>query len=333
MDIRLATLEDVVVRTALVTGAHGFAGSWLARGLLERGAEVVVLERDRPAVSGLDLHGIAESVSVVPGEVQDGEVVERTLVEYGVDTVFHLAAQTIVGVASRSPAATFDTNVRGTWTVLEACRLHAVPRVVVASSDKAYGAAESLPYTERTSLDPSHPYETSKACADLIARSYWRSYSVPVAVTRFANLYGGGDLNASRLVPEAVSAALEGRGPVIRSDGTPERDFLYIEDAVAAYLAVAEALDSGAAAGEAFNAGGDSPHPVREVVELVCRLAGSEVKPDVRGAGNPAGEIDRQYVDSSKLRESTGWRPQVDLEEGLRRTVEWYRAHPEARVG
>jgi CDP-glucose 4,6-dehydratase len=226
--------------------------------------------------------------------------------------------------------STFEANLRGTWMVLEACRRRAVERVVVAASDKAYGSQDALPYREHQPLLPVYPYEVSKAAADMIARSYWHTYGLPVAVTRFANVYGGGDLHASRLIPEAVAAALSGRPPVIRSDGTPERDYLYAEDAAAAYLAISRALDDGSGRGEAFNAGSGRPHSVLEVVELVCRAAGTQVEPDVRGAGNPRGEIDRQYVDSTKLTEMTGWRPRVELEEGLRLTVEWYRARPEA---
>jgi CDP-glucose 4,6-dehydratase len=203
---------------------------------------------------------------------------------------------------------------------------------VVASSDKAYGAHDELPYREDFPLQPTAPYEASKAAADLIARSFWHSYGLPVAVTRFANIYGGGDLNFSRLIPEAVSAALDGRPPVLRSDGSPERDFLYVEDAVSAYLAIARGLDRDEVRGEAFNAGGGRPHPVREVVEIVARLAGTGLEPEIQGQGNPAGEIDRQWVDPTKIREVLGWEPRVGLEEGLRRTIEWYREHPEARA-
>jgi CDP-glucose 4,6-dehydratase len=211
---------------------------------------------------------------------------------------------------------------------LDACRQHGTERVVVASSDKAYGPHDELPYRERLPLQPRFPYDVSKAATDLLARSYWHTWQLPVAVTRFANIYGGGDVNASRLIPEAVTAALAGRSPVIRSDGSPERDFLYVEDAVAAYLAISEALGRGDGRGEAFNAGGGRPHRVLDVVELICRLAGSGVEPDVRGAGTPEGEIDRQWVDASKLRGLTGWEPRVGLEEGLQRTIDWYRRHP-----
>ncbi len=203
-------------------------------------------------------------------------------------------------------------------------------RVVVASSDKAYGAHAVLPYREDLPLQPVYPYDVSKAAADLLARSYWHTFGLPVAVTRCANLYGGGDTNSSRLVPEAVAAALAGRRVVVRSDGSPERDFLYVEDAVAAYLAICGALDRGQGRGEAFNAGGGRPHRVGDVVALICRLAGSELEPEIRGEGVPHGEIDRQWVDFGKLRTLTGWEPSVSLEEGLQRTIDWYRAHAPA---
>jgi CDP-glucose 4,6-dehydratase len=329
---------------------------------------VTVLDRPDPRVadvggprrSGLDLLGIRGDVQLVEGDLRDAEAVAAAVA--GVDAVFHLAAQTIVGVARESPLETLEVNVRGAWNIFEACREAEVGTVVFASSDKAYGASPELPYKEDFALRAAYPYDASKAAADIIARSYANAYGVPLAVTRFANVYGGGDLNFSRLIPETVVAALEGRAPVIRSDGSPERDFLHVDDAVSAYLAIAGALGGGGgvgaggavgdgaggdgvgdaasgaagagvgrAAGEAFNAGGDRPHSVREVVELIAAAAGSGVEPDFQGAGNPDGEIDRQFVDSTKLRELTGWRPRVGLEEGLRRTLEWYREHPEAR--
>jgi CDP-glucose 4,6-dehydratase len=318
-------------RSVLVTGAHGLLGSWLTAALLEAGARVSVIRRDEPAVTALELTGVADRVDAVPGDICEEDLVARTLAEYEVESVFHLAAQTLVGVANRSPRSTFETNVRGTWILLEACRMHGVGSVIVASSDKAYGPQPGLPYREDSALQPRFPYDASKAAADLIARSYWHTFGLPVAVTRFANLYGGGDLNRSRLVPEAIGAALAGRAPVIRSDGSPERDFLYVEDAVAAYLAIWARLQSGTGAGgEAFNAGGGAPQRVGDVVALICRLAGSEVEPEIRGTGTPHGEIDRQWVDSTKLSALTGWRAQIGLEEGLRRTIEWYREHPRA---
>ncbi len=317
---------------SLVTGARGFVGGWLAKALLERGDTVVSLDRRRTSErpSAIGMIGIEDELIQVEGDLVDAELIVKLLDDHQVDTVFHLAAEVIVATVAASPVQGFESNVRGTWTLLEACRAHGAERVVVASSDKAYGAHEDLPYREDHALRPTAPYEVSKAAADLIARSYWPSYRLPVAVTRFANIYGGGDLNFSRLVPEAVSAALSGRAPILRSDGSPQRDFLYVEDAAAAYLAIAEHLDRDDVRGEAFNAGGGAPHAIAEVVELICRLAGTEVEPDIRGAGNPDGEIDRQFVDASKIRELCGWRPEVGLEQGLERTIEWYRTHPES---
>jgi CDP-glucose 4,6-dehydratase len=318
------------MQSTFVTGAYGLLGAALVPALLDAGAEVTVLRRDSMPRSALVLTGIEQRVNVVSGDVTDLSLVTRALAEYEVDTVFHLAAQTIVPTAQRSPLSTWESNIRGTWILLEACWRLQIPRVIVAASDKAYGPHRDLPYREDFALQPRSPYDVSKAATDLIARSYWHAYGLPVATTRFANLYGGGDTNRSRLVPEAVDAALTGRPAVIRSDGTPERDFLYVEDAVRAYLAIADALDGDGARGEAFNAGTGRAHPVREVVELIGRIAGSDLEPEIQGKGTPAGEIDRQFVDTAKLRELTGWSPKVDLEDGLRRTLVWYREHPAA---
>jgi CDP-glucose 4,6-dehydratase len=313
-----------------VTGAHGLLGGWLVKALLHEGAHVVTIRRDEPVVSALEMLGLDGRVSVVTGDICEPGLIDRALNEYEVDSVFHLAAQTQVLTANRAPASTFETNIRGTWLVLEACRLHGPDCVIVASSDKAYGPQEQLPYTERQPLTPAFPYDVSKAAADLLARCYWHTFGLPVAVTRFANLYGGGDTNRSRLVPEAIAAALADRAPLIRSDGTSERDFLYVEDAAAAYLAIWRALLAGHGMGEAFNAGGGTPHRVAEVVATICELAGTTVKPEVRGDGTPRGEIHRQWVDASKLGEMTGWKAQVGLREGLRRTIDFYREHPDA---
>ena len=321
---------ELAGRSVLVTGAHGLLGTWLVSALVKAEVRVVVIRRDEPVASALAMMGLEDRVSTVTGDICQSGLIERALAEYEVDSVFHLAAQTLVGVAHRAPVPTFETNVRGTWLLLEACRRQEVQSVIVASSDKAYGPAAQLPYTEEHPLAPRFPYDVSKAAADLIARSYWHTFELPVAVTRFANLYGGGDLNRSRLVPEAIGAALAGRPPVIRSDGSPERDFLYVEDAVAAYLALWRAVLAGQGRGEAFNAGGGTPHRVADVVALICRLAGTSVAPEIRGQGVPHGEIDRQWVDPGKLHALTGWRAVVGLEEGLARTIAWYRDRPEA---
>ncbi|HXR29561.1 MAG TPA: NAD-dependent epimerase/dehydratase family protein [Solirubrobacterales bacterium] len=319
----------------LATGAHGFVASHLVRELLARGNEVRVLDRPEPRLadvggprrSSLDLLGLRGEVELAEGDLRDAEAVSAAVT--GCDSVFHLAAQTIVGVAREAPRETLEINVRGAWNVFEACREHGVARVVFASSDKAYGSSPELPYREDFPLRAANPYDASKAAADIIARSYAHAYRVPLAVTRFANVYGGGDLNFSRLIPETVIAVLDGRPPQIRSDGSPERDFLHVDDAVSAYLAIAATLDGDGARGEAFNAGGERPHAVREVVDLIA--AGTGVEPEYLGDGTPDGEIDRQYVDSTKLRELTGWRPQVELADGLARTLEWYRSNPQAR--
>jgi CDP-glucose 4,6-dehydratase len=320
------------VKRALVTGGHGFLASHLARALLERGDSVSVLDLAPPPLSGLVLQGVAPEVELVQADLRDARAVSATVERGEFDVVFHLAAQTLVGPAMVDPVATFEANVLGTWTLLEGCRRAEVPAVVVASSDKAYGPSEELPYRETMQLRPASPYEASKAAADAIALSYRPAYGLPVAVTRFANIYGGGDLNFSRLVPEAIAAVLDGRRPQIRSDGSPERDFLYVDDAVDAYLAIEHAVGAGGpAAGEAFNAGGERPHSVAEVLETIAAVSGAGLDPEYQGTGNPAGEIDRQYVDSAKLRELTGWRPAIGLEDGLIRTLEWYRNHSEAR--
>jgi CDP-glucose 4,6-dehydratase len=325
------------VSRSLVTGAHGFVASHLVAALLARGDEVRVLDRPDPRIadvggprlSGLDLLELRGDVELAEGDLRDADSV--TAAVGGCDSVFHLAAQTIVGVARKSPLETLEVNVRGAWNVFEACREHGASRVVFASSDKAYGASPELPYREDFPLRAAYPYDASKAAADIIARSYANAYGLSLAVTRFANIYGGGDLNFSRLIPETTIAVLDGRPPVIRSDGSPERDFLHVDDAVSAYLAIEATLDRGEARGEAFNAGGERPHSVRGVVDLIAAAAGTGIEPEYQGSGTPDGEIDRQYVDSTKLRELTGWSPQVELSKGLRETLDWYRGHPEAR--
>jgi CDP-glucose 4,6-dehydratase len=315
--------------SVLVTGAQGFVGSWLAERLLDEGARVVVPRRDVPAGSRFRTEGLEDRCEVVLCDLVDYQAVIRLLNEHEVHTVFHLAAQTIVGVANRSPLSTFEANVRGTYTLLEACRAagvlsSGVDRIVVASSDKAYGDQDELPYRETSPLGAVYPYDVSKACADMIARSYARTYEMPVAVTRLANVYGGGDLNWSRIVPDTARALANGDRPVIRSDGTPERDYLYVEDAVDAYLAVADSLGRDELRGRAWNAGTGRPVPVLELVQALIALSGRDVEPDVRGEGSPHAEIERQVLDSSAIRDRLGWEPRHSLEDGLRETWGWY---------
>lgn len=314
---------------ALVTGGTGVLGAALIERLLDRGDHVTVLVRDEVRRSALVTEGLIDRCDVVRGDLLDPGLVERAIGEHELDTVFHLAAQTIVGIARRSPVSTFEANIRGTWTVLEACRVQQVSRVVVAASDKAYGPSDVLPYTEDLPLLATGPYDVSKAATDMITRSYALTYGVPAATTRFANIYGPGDLNPSRLIPEVIEAALAGRPAIIRSDGSPERDLLFSGDAADAYLAIADLLrsDPAQAVGEAFNAGTGTSTSVREIVDTIVRIVGGGASADYRGAGVPEGEIDRQAVDPGKLAARTGWTPKVDLETGLRATIDWYRTH------
>ncbi len=312
--------------TVLVTGAQGFIGSWLAERLLDEGARVVVPRRDFEPEARFRTDGVEERCVVAAADIQDHAAMLRLLNEHDVDAVFHLAAQTIVGTANRSPLSTFEANVRGTYVLLDACRElgEGIDRIVVASSDKAYGAHDDLPYREDFPLQPTFPYDVSKACTDMIARSFAATYGLPIAVTRLANVYGGGDLNWSRIVPDTCRSLIDGKAPVIRSDGSPERDYLYVEDAVDAYLTVAASLDRPDLHGRAWNAGWGSPLSVREIVDRLIAVSGNSAEPDIQGNGTPHGEIDRQYLDSTAIEADLGWRPSVGLDDGLRRTYEWY---------
>jgi len=313
-------------RPVLVTGCTGLLGSWLTAALVDAGAAVVGLIRDEVPHSHLRRSGYEKRIAVVRGDVTDYALVERALNEYEVETVFHLAAQTIVPIANRAPLSTFETNIKGTWTVLEAARrTPTVSRIVVASSDKAYGVHDSLPYTEDAPLLGCYPYDVSKACADLIARAYAATYGLPVAVTRCANLYGGGDLNWSRIFPGTIRSALRGERPVIRSDGTMVRDYLYVRDAVSAYLSLAEQLERPEIRGQAFNFGMDAPRSVLEIVETIIAVVGQPgLEPLI--LGQATGEIKAQYLGSEKARRLLGWAPAYSLEQGLQETVTWYRA-------
>jgi len=320
-------------RRVLITGAYGFVGSALARACLERGDSVCVLRRSEQPTSALVLEGSEASCTVIDGDVLGAGVLDEAIGDQGIDTAFHLAAQPIVAEALRAPSQSFDVNVRGTWLLLEACQRHDVARTVVASTFQAYGEPARVPIDEQLPLDARQPYALTKACADLIARCWWHAYGLPVATARFSNVYGGGDRNLSRLVPGAVAAALGGRRPVIRSDGSPQHDFFHVHDAVTAYLAIADALDAGGpvdARGEAFNAGSGSSRSVLEIVRLVCEAAGTGVEADVQGSAVLDGEVERQLIDYGKLQAATGWAPSVGLEDGIERTVQWYRRYPQA---
>lgn len=311
----------------LFTGAQGFIGSWVAERLLDEGAEVLVLDRRPAELSRFRLRGLHERCTTVPGDLADSISLRTTLDQHGVQAVFHLAAAAIVGSATTSPLSTYEINVRGTWNLLEACRAAQEPptRIVVASTDKAYGVDQELPCREDHGLQPRYPYDASKACADIIARSYAHTFGLPVAVTRFANVFGGGDFNLSRLVPGTIMGLLEGERPVIRSDGLMQREFLYAADAVTAYLAVADSLiDRPERFGQAWNAGIGHPVSVLEVVRRLIAIAGLELEPDVRGHGTPHGELTRQWLDCGAISEQLGWAPSWDLEHGLEATFAWY---------
>jgi CDP-glucose 4,6-dehydratase len=297
----------------------------LVERLLERGEEVVVLSRSDLVGSRFEGEGLRERCRLVEASLTELDPLRKALDAHDVTAVFHLGAQTQVGVAYRSPFETWETNIRGTYTLLEAVRERGgVERVVVASSDKAYGSHDELPYQEDFALKASFPYDVSKAATDMIARSYAATYDMPVAVTRLANVYGPGDVNWARVIPDTARALIRGERPVIRSDGTPERDYIYVEDAADAYLVVADSLEDPAMHGRAWNAGSGQPLSVLDVVTRLIAISGRDVEPDIRGTGVPHGEIDRQYLDASALREELGWAPKWDLDRGLRTAWEWY---------
>ena len=315
--------------SVLVTGAHGFIGCAVAERLVDDGARVVALRRDMEPDSRFITDGIADRCVIALGDLVDYESMLRVLNEHDITDVFHLGAQAIVSVANRAPFGTWEANVRGTYTLLEACRAHAsvssgIERIVVASSDKAYGDHEQLPYREDFPLQPRYPYDVSKACTDLIARSYATTYDMPVAVTRLANVYGPGDLNWTRIVPDTARALARDKRPVIRSDGTPERDYLFVEDAVEAYLTVARSLDEEGNRGRAWNAGCGKPVSVMEVATRLIAVSGRDLEPNVTGEGTPHGEIDRQYLDSAAMRDQLGWQAAWELDKGLGVTWDWY---------
>lgn len=310
-------------KSVLVTGATGLVGSWLTRALLDNRANVVALVCELDPQSELIRSGTFGQVVVVNGRLEDRALVERSVNEHEIDTIFHLGAQTLVGTARRAPVSTFESNIQGTWNVLEAARLCAeqVQRVVVASSDKAYGEQPQLPYVENMPLIGRAPYDVSKSCADLLSQSYHASYGLPVTIARCGNIYGGGDLNWSRIVPGTIRSLLRGEQPVIRSDGTLIRDYLYVDDVVSAYLLLGETIGDGFA-GEAFNFSDESPMSVLDIYQAICEIMGSDVEPAV--LGQAAGEIQNQHLSAAKATAALGWKTKFHLQEGLVRTVDWY---------
>lgn len=314
-------------RRVLVTGASGLLGSWLARELVERKAAVVALVRDYVWQSDFFASGLDRRVDCVHGELIDSYLMERSLNEYGVQTVFHLGAQAIVGVANRNPVSTFESNIRGTWTLLECVRqCPTVQEVVVASSDKAYGDLETLPYTEEMPLRGTYPYDASKSCADLIALSYAKTFGLPVSVTRCGNIVGGGDLNYNRLVPGTIRSVLSGESPIIRSDGKYVRDYIYVKDVVDAYLSLAERASSEGVRGRAFNFSNEDPKSVLEIVDrILVHMDRKDLRPKI--LNEAVHEIRKQYLSARLARETLGWRPRYSLDEGLLETIGWYRKH------
>jgi CDP-glucose 4,6-dehydratase len=313
-------------RPTLVTGGTGLLGGWLVRRLLEPGADITCLVRDWVPRCEMVQARLIDRVKVVRGDVCDQALLERILGEDEIDTVFHIAAQTIVGTANRNPVSTFDTNIRGTWALLEACRRSPTVRsIVIASSDKAYGDQAKLPYDEGSPMQGRYPYDVSKSCADLLAQSYASTYRLPIAITRCGNFYGGGDLNWNRVVPGTIRSIIRGEQPVIRSDGKYVRDYFYIEDGAAAYVLLAEKLaQNPGISGQAFNFSNETPTSVLELVERISSLMETKLEPIIRGeAGN---EIVKQYLNANKAHRLLDWHPIYTLDEGLRRTISWYRS-------
>jgi len=311
-------------RPTLVTGATGLVGSWLTRRLREAGADVVCLVRDWIPQSEVVRSGTLDGVKIVRGDICDRDLLERTLGEYEINTVFHLAAQTIVGIANRNPVSTFESNITGTWNVLEACRRSpAVKAIVLASSDKAYGDQDILPYSEDTPLEGRHPYDVSKSCSDLIGQTYGKTYNLPVAITRCGNFYGGGDLNWNRIVPGTIRSVLRGERPVIRSDGQFIRDYFYVEDGAAAYMLLAEKLLSNdRLRGQAFNFSNEIQVTVLDLVNQILKMLDSSLEPDVRNEAS--NEIRHQYLSACRARTELAWSPLFTLDEGLAKTISWY---------
>ncbi|QZY57483.1 GDP-mannose 4,6-dehydratase [Crassaminicella profunda] len=310
-------------RNVFITGATGFLGSYIAKELISLGANVTALVRDGVPNSNLYKMNCHKEMNFVKGSLEDINVLERVLGEYEIHTVFHLAAQAIVGIANRNPISTFESNILGTWNILEACRRSPlVKAIVIASSDKAYGDQKNLPYHENMPLRGKHPYDVSKSCADLIAQTFYHTYKLPVCITRCGNLYGGGDLNFNRIIPQTIQTILNKEAPVIRSDGTNIRDYFYVEDAVNAYLLLAEKMEALNLSGEAFNFSNELYLTVSELVEKILKMMDSDLKPIILNEAKY--EIKHQYLSANKARNLLGWKPIYSMQEGLKKTIEWY---------
>lgn len=311
-------------KNVFITGCTGLLGSWLTKALVEREANVVGLIRDMVPKSNLDWSGFNKRITTVRGSLEDYFLLERVLNEYEIDSVFHLGAQTIVTIANKNPISTFDSNIRGTWNILEACRRSSgIERIILASSDKAYGAQDKLPYNENTPLEGRHPYDVSKSCADLISKSYYDTYQLPVCITRCGNFYGGGDLNFNRIIPGTIRSVLNKKRPIIRSDGSMIRDYFYIEDGVGAYLTLAEHMENKKIHGEAFNFSNEEPLSVTGIVQKVLNVMKSDLEPIILNESNH--EIEKQYLSSQKARYILKWKPFHSMDSGLKKTVSWYK--------
>lgn len=312
-------------RNVLITGCSGFLGSWLTKLLTESGANVTGLIRDFTPKSAL-FRNKDLKINLVSGSLEDIDVLERTIGEYEIDTVFHIAAQAIVGIANRNPISTFNANIMGTWNLLEACRRSPMLKnIIIASSDKAYGDQEVLPYNEKMPLQGSHPYDVSKSCADLIAQTYYKTYGLPVCITRCGNLFGGGDLNFNRIVPQTIESIINNEAPIIRSDGTFIRDYIYVEDAALAYILLAEKMEELNIYGEAFNFSNEVRLTVLDLVNMILKQMDSKLKPTILNQASH--EIKNQYLSAKKAKDILGWEPQFELEQGLNKTIEWYREY------
>lgn len=314
-------------KRVFVTGGSGLVGGWLTEKLVNLGADVVVLLRDWVPGSRLIHSDLLQKTTIVRGDLSDSNKLERILCEYEIETVFHLAAQTIVPIANKNPLSTFESNIQGTWNLLESCRsIQSIKSIVVASSDKAYGDADQLPYKEDMPLKAIYPYDVSKACTDMISFSYAKTFDLPVCITRCGNFFGGGDLNWNRIIPGTIRSIINNTAPVVRSDGTLIRDYIYVEDAVSAYMTLAEALTKKPdLKGEAFNFSNESQKNVIELTNIILSLLGSKLQPVIKGDNH--GEIKAQYLDSSKASKMLNWKAIFGLEEGLRKTVDWYKKY------